>query len=290
MWPRPPGEGGGGGGGGAAGGSGQPALAPALPPAGPRPPCDLMAAQPESCGVSAGARGGVWGGEAVPALLPGQGRAGSAGTTGVGGSRDSRGPSAGHPIRGCGGRVQPLLAKGCGGEGLGLRLLGPAAQETGAVTTEGRRPSLSTCPAGPCWAGVAGQPPSHPPAQAVVPTPPALQNFRRNPDIGRCQAEEELPVAGGGSGERGLCRAGHPGPYDTSSSRLGACPLCPPPHPGAPHPPCSFPSLSCPSGFVAASLPLQGPRLPRPLVPRSPQAISPAQHPGRAGLCRLWAV
>lgn len=38
----------------------------------------------------------------------------------------------GTPIRGCGGRVQPLLGKGCGGEGLGLRLLGPAAQETGA--------------------------------------------------------------------------------------------------------------------------------------------------------------
>lgn len=38
------------------------------------------------------------------------------------------------------------------------------------------------------------------------------------------------PPGRGGSGEggeRGLCRAGRPGPYDTSSSRLGACPLPP---------------------------------------------------------------
>lgn len=150
------------------------------------------------------------------------------------------------------------------------------------------------------WCG--GRPPSHPPAQAVVPTPPALQNFRRNPDIGRCQAEEELPVAGGGG--RGPPGAGAPGRGGRGASAgPGALALttlprlvsarvlsAPPPHPGAPHPPCSFPSPSCPSGFVAASLPLQGPRLPRPLVPRSPQALSPARHPGRAGLCRLWAV
>lgn len=148
-----PGRVGGGGGGDGMSGSGQPALAPALPPAGPRPPCDLMAAQPESCGVSAGARGGVWGGEAVPALLPGQGRAGSAGTTG--GSRDSRGPSAGHPhqrLRGaCAAPARQRLWRAGSGPPP-PRASGPGNR---CVTTEGRRPSLSTCPAGPCWAGVA---------------------------------------------------------------------------------------------------------------------------------------
>lgn len=84
--------------------------------------------------MSAGAQGGVWVGEAVPVPLPGQGRAGLAG---IRGSRDSRVQSAGHPHRRLRGLAcSPCLAKAVEGRVPGLRRLGPAAQEAGAMATE----------------------------------------------------------------------------------------------------------------------------------------------------------
>lgn len=139
------------------------------------------------------------------------------------------------------------------------------------MTTEGRRPSLSTCPAGPCWAGVAdGLRPIPRPRQSC---PPRLlcrisAGIQTSAGVRRRRSCREQAVAAGAPRARGLRGGGGEGPLQgrapwplrhflVSSRRVSSLP----PHPTpAPH-------------ILPAASPL------RPVLPASWQPLCPSRDP-----------